>query len=143
MRTLDDIAVQSACWAGKPRWAPITASDWLRSPNRRLRREAKLKALNERWEKEKDLVDKIRELRGQIEAASGPVQAVREQPLSRCCAPGSRDHGSLRLRMPAPPAPPDTAALRASLPSWCRSSRPAGRESADRRHGGCPDRRAK
>jgi type VI secretion system protein VasG len=79
--------------------------------------------LNARWDKEKDLVNRIRELRNQIEAASGPVQApvaaVAETPATASAAAGTAPAQALAptpaTAAPTPPTPPDTSALRASL----------------------------
>src|SRR5579872_600133 len=74
-RTLDDIAVQERVLGREAALGVDHAERLSELAEHKAHTEARLKSLNERWEKEKDLVNRIRELRGKIEAAAGPVQA--------------------------------------------------------------------
>jgi type VI secretion system protein VasG len=105
-RTLDDIAVQERV-LGREAALGVDHNERIAAlAEQKAQLTAKLEELKVRWEKEKDLVSRIRDLRNQIEAASGPVQA----PVTATAAAGN---GSPQA--PAAPAPPDTSALRASL----------------------------
>src|SRR5579871_3901549 len=75
MRTLDDIGVQLRVLGREAALGTDHSERLAALAEQKTRTEARLASLNERWEKEKDLVTRIRELRNQIEAASGPVQA--------------------------------------------------------------------
>src|ERR1035441_4038299 len=75
-RTLDDIAVQMRVLGRESALGTDHSERMSALEEQKAGTEAKLAALKERWEKEKDLVTRIRELRGQIEAASGPVQTA-------------------------------------------------------------------
>jgi len=88
MRTLDDIGVQERVLGREAALGTDHSERLANLAEQRTTTEANLKALNERWEKEKELVNKIRELRKDIEAASGPVQAPADavaprRPLAR------------------------------------------------------------
>jgi type VI secretion system protein VasG len=74
-RTLDDLAVQSRVLE---REAAVGADHSERLETiaaTRTKTEAHLKELNERWEKERDLVGRIRELRGHLESGTAPQPA--------------------------------------------------------------------
>jgi type VI secretion system protein VasG len=75
-RTLDDIAVQTRVLSREVALGADHSERLTLLEEQRIKTEAKLAALKERWEKEKDLVNKIRDLRNQIEAAAAPPQAV-------------------------------------------------------------------
>jgi type VI secretion system protein VasG len=82
-RTLDDLAVQTRVLereaaVGADHSERLAAIGELRATT-----EAQLKELNERWEKERGLVEKIRQIRGQLEAGVTPPatgQGVVPQP---------------------------------------------------------------
>ena len=65
-------------------------SGWRRSPNSKARRGSALAELKARWEKERDLVDKIREVRGKLEAGIGAAGSAGS--AATAAAPRSR-HG--------------------------------------------------
>ena len=115
-RTLDDIAVQERV-LGREAALGVDHSERLAElAERRAHTEAQLKTLDERWEKEKDLVNRIRELRQKIEAASGPVQAKAEAPAA---AAATASGSAATQTAPEPPAPtgpsPEVLALRTDL----------------------------
>ena len=114
-RTLDDIAVQERV-LGREAALGVDHSERLTElAQLRARTEENLKALNERWDKEKDLVNRIRELRQKIEVASGPVQQA--QPEAAAAATATASAAAAPAAEPAAPAgpPPDIAALRSQL----------------------------
>ena len=82
-RTLDDIAVQLRVLGREAALGTDHSERLAGLEEQKGQVEGKLAALKERWEKEKDLVNRIRELRGQIEAASGPVQTAAAQAASQ------------------------------------------------------------
>ena len=67
-RTLDDIAVQMRVLGRESALGTDHSERVAGLDEQKVATEAKLAALKERWEKEKELVGKIRELRGQIES---------------------------------------------------------------------------
>ncbi len=79
--------------------------------------ETRLAALNERWQKELDLVNKIRDLRAKLEGTTEPAaQAVASAGTAAAAAPaGAPAQGSAAVAE-APPEDPD--ALRARLAEW-------------------------
>jgi type VI secretion system protein VasG len=121
-RTLDDIAVQERVLSREAALGTDHSERIAALAEQRTTTEARLVALNERWEKEKDLVNRIRELRGQIEAASGPVQPP-AAPVAGAPAPAgaaavtaaaTATLAAAAAQTAAAPAP-DTTALKASL----------------------------
>ena len=118
MRTLDDIAVQTRVLGREAALGTDHAERLAALEEQKTHTEAHLKSLNERWEKEKDLVNRIRELRNQIEAASGPVQAPAAATATAAAegaATATAAAGAALAPAQPPPPPPDTTALRASL----------------------------
>jgi type VI secretion system protein VasG len=127
MRTLDDIGVQERVLGREAALGTDHSERLATLAEQKTHTEAHLKALNERWEKEKDLVNRIRELRSQIEAASGPVQApadaVAPAAVGAAGAAGAAATSSAAATASAAPAvapvPAEptakTLALRASL----------------------------
>ncbi len=75
-RTLDDIAVQTRVLGREVALGADHSERLALLEEQKVKTEARLAALKERWDKEKDLVNKIRDLRNQIEAAATPPQAV-------------------------------------------------------------------
>ena len=75
-RTLDDIAVQIRVLGREVALGADHSERLALLDEQKVSTEAKLAALKERWEKEKELVTKIRELRGKIETASAPAAAA-------------------------------------------------------------------
>ena len=102
-RTLDDIGVQTRVLNREVALGTDHAERLGQLEELKAKTEAKLASLNERWQKEKDLVGKIRELRNQIEAAAGPPQAV------------AAAAGSAPAPAPETAAPPDGSTLRENL----------------------------
>jgi type VI secretion system protein VasG len=111
-RTLDDIAVQLRVLNREAALGTDHSERIAALEEQKTHTEAHLASLKERWEKEKDLVNKIRELRKQIEAASGPVQAP---AAAAAAAPTAATIVAEAAAAAAPPPPADTTALRASL----------------------------
>jgi type VI secretion system protein VasG len=105
-RTLDDIAVQARVLGREVALGADHSERLALLDEQKAKTEAKLAALKERWEKEKDLVSKIRDLRNQIEAASTPPQVV---AAAAGAAPA-----------PAPEVAPDVVTLRTSLGTLVR-----------------------
>jgi type VI secretion system protein VasG len=115
-RTLDDIAVQERVLGREAALGTDHSERLAALAEQRAQTTAKLEALQARWEKEKDLVTRIRELRNQIEAASGPVQAPAAgtaEATATATAIAAAGNGSSQT--PAQPRTPDIAPLRASL----------------------------
>ena len=71
-REIDDLAVQTRVLEREAAWARTTRNDWRRSRSKKAAAEERLKTLNERFDKERDLVTKIRELRGTSWKAEPP-----------------------------------------------------------------------
>ncbi|MGO9259662.1 MAG: type VI secretion system ATPase TssH [Bryobacteraceae bacterium] len=95
-RTLDDLAVQTRILE---REAAVGADHRERLETIREQRtatEARLKELNARWEKERGLVDKIRQIRGQLEAGVGATSAGAGGGTA---TPPSRDGSALRAQL--------------------------------------------
>jgi type VI secretion system protein VasG len=118
-RTLDDIGVQTRVLGREAALGTDHSERLAALEEQKAHTEAHLKALNERWEKEKDLVTRIRELRNKIEAASGPVQApadaVAPAAMGAAGAATATAAAGAAVAPAQPPTPPDTSALRASL----------------------------
>jgi len=74
-RTLDDLAVQTRVLEREAAVGADHSERLAAIATQRTSTEAQLKELNERWGKEKGLVEKIREIRGQLEAASASPEA--------------------------------------------------------------------
>jgi len=122
MRTLDDIGVQERVLGRESALGTDHSERLANLAEQRTTTEAHLKALNERWEKEKELVNKIRELRKDIEAASGPVQAPADAvaPAAAGAAAPAAAASAAPVASPSatppPPEPtPQTLAQRAKL----------------------------
>jgi type VI secretion system protein VasG len=84
----------------------------------RVQVEARLKTLQERWNKEFEFVSKIREIHNQIEGATGaPVAAGATAPAAAATAPppATAEAASTAIPAPQPAAPADVPALRAEL----------------------------
>ena len=92
-RTLDDIAVQMRVLGREAALGTDHSERLALLEEQKSATEGKLAALKERWEKEKDLVNRIRELRGQIEAASGPVQAAPVAAAAGAAGPATKRSG--------------------------------------------------
>src|SRR5712692_1368913 len=76
MRTLDDLAVQTRV-LGRESALGVDHRERLEQIAKwRAETEGGLAAMRERWEKEKDLVSRIREVRSKLESGGAPAQAV-------------------------------------------------------------------
>jgi len=119
MRTLDDIGVQTRVLEREAALGTDHSERLAALAEQKAHTEKHLAALNARWDKEKDLVNRIRELRNQIEAASGPVQAPVADATQAAVAGGTAPAASALASTPpvAAPAEPSAAtlALRANL----------------------------
>ena len=104
-RTLDDIGVQTRVLARESAIGTDHTERMAELAEQKSATEAKLAALKERWEKEKELVTKIRELRGKIEAA----------PVAAAAAAGGAAPAADAKAAPADTKAPDVTALRGSL----------------------------
>ena len=119
MRTLDDIGVQERVLGREAALGTDHSERLAALAEQKAQTESRLAALNERWEKEKDLVTRIRALRSQIEAASGPVQAAATPAPAAAGTATSTATATATAAAAAPEAPPapapDTTVLRTSL----------------------------
>jgi len=104
MRTLDDIAVQMRVLGREAALGTDHSERLAGLEEQRASTEAKLAALKERWEKEKDLVTRIRELRGQIEATAGSVQAAPEAAGAQAASQPDRPQTTMAHPTEEPPA---------------------------------------
>ena len=118
-RTLDDIAVQERVLGREAALGVDHVERLSELAEHKAHTETHLAALKERWEKEKDLVDRIREVRGKIEVAAGPVQpsvAPASAPIAATAtaqAAGTAVPPNQRRR-----PPPTRRHCAPTLPSW-------------------------
>jgi type VI secretion system protein VasG len=101
MREIDDCAVQIRVLEREAALGTDHAERLAALAKQKTAAEARLAELQARWEKEKDLVTRIREIRAKLEGAAAPAPPVEAAPP----AAGA----------PAAPAPIDPPALRAEL----------------------------
>jgi type VI secretion system protein VasG len=110
-RTLDDIAVQERVLGREAALGTDHSERLTELATQRAALEDNLKTLNERWDKEKGLVNRIRELRQKIEVAAGPVQAQAETAAAATATASAATQAA-----PEPAAPSaNVDALRADL----------------------------
>jgi len=76
MRTLDDFAVQTRVLERETALGADHHERLEQIAQHRAEAEGRLAIMRERWEKERDLVSRIREVRSQLESAGAPPQAV-------------------------------------------------------------------
>ena len=109
-RQIDDCTVQTRILERetRARRGPLPKR-WRRLPNARPSCEAQLAEMNARWEKERGLVSKIREVRGKLEPAPAAATAAAGR---RCRTPAA---AGPRCRADAPPTAAESEALRAEL----------------------------
>jgi type VI secretion system protein VasG len=74
MRTLDDLGVQTRVLARESALGADHRERLEQIAEDRAQTEGRLAAMRERWEKERDLVTRIREVRSQLEGAATPAQ---------------------------------------------------------------------
>ncbi|MGO9228801.1 MAG: type VI secretion system ATPase TssH [Bryobacteraceae bacterium] len=106
-RTLEDLAVQARILEREVAAGADHAERLAAIAERRTKTEAHLKGLTDRWEKERDLVNRIREIRAQLETSAAPVPA---DPPAEAAPAGA----VAAAAAPAPP-PPDPEQLRSQL----------------------------
>ncbi len=98
MRTLDDLAVQTRVLERESALGADHRERLEEIARQRTDTEGRLTAMRERWEKERDLVSRIREVRAQLEAASAPPQTVSGDGQAAAAAP-AMDAGALRAEL--------------------------------------------
>ena len=76
MRTLEDLAVQTRILEREAAAGADHAERLAAIAEKKTKTEAHLKELTGRWEKERDLVTRIREIRSQLEAGNAPAAAA-------------------------------------------------------------------
>ena len=75
-RTLDDLAVQTRVLERETALGADHQERLAHIANQRTDTEGRLTGMRERWEKERDLVSRIREVRSKLEGTGGPPQAA-------------------------------------------------------------------
>ena len=108
IREIDDCAVQSRVLEREAALGADHAERLAAIARRKQQAEARLAELQARWEKERGLVNRIREIRGKLEGASQPAAA---QPAATPVAVQAVAAGETAVAQPAL----DPAALRAEL----------------------------
>jgi type VI secretion system protein VasG len=110
IRTLEDLAVQTRILEREAAAGADHAERLTAIAEKRTKTEACLKELTDRWEKERDLVTRIREIRSQLETGNAPAPppAAETAPTAAAAAAGAV------AAAPAPP-PPDPEQLRSQL----------------------------
>ena len=108
IRTLEDLAVQTRILEREAAAGADHAERLTAIAEKRTKTEACLKELTDRWEKERDLVTRIREIRSQLETGNAPAP-----PPAAETAPTAAAAGAVAAA-PAPP-PPDPEQLRSQL----------------------------
>ncbi|MGA2275204.1 MAG: type VI secretion system ATPase TssH [Bryobacteraceae bacterium] len=110
IRTLEDLAVQTRILERESAAGADHAERLAAIAEKRTKTETYLKELTDRWEKERDLVNRIREIRSQLETGNAPAP-----PPPAEAAPAVADAAAAATAAaPAPPAP-DPEQLRAQL----------------------------
>jgi type VI secretion system protein VasG len=110
IRTLEDLAVQTRILEREAAAGADHAERLAAIAEKRTKTEAYLNELTGRWEKERDLVTRIREIRSQLETGNAPAP-----PPPVEAAPAAADAAApATAAAPAPP-PPDPEQLRAQL----------------------------
>ena len=136
IRTLEDLAVQTRILEREAAAGADHAERLAAIAEKRTKTEAYLKELTDRWEKERDLVNRIREIRSQLETGNAPAPP----PPAETAPTAAALHGGSRCGPRAAPARPRTVALPACRTER-RTGRHAGRNAAAARMRGCPDHR--
>jgi len=110
IRTLEDLAVQTRILEREAAAGADHAERLVAIAEKRTKTEAYLNELTGRWEKERDLVTRIREIRLQLETGNAPAPPppVEAAPAAAAAA------APATAAAPAPP-PPDPEQLRAQL----------------------------
>ena len=117
MRTLDDLAVQTRILEREVAAGADHAERLAAIAEKRAATETYLKGLTDRWEKERDLVNRIREIRAQLEtnAAQPPAAPVAETAQAIAEAAGVPTGAAAGAAVAAEPAALDPEQLRAQL----------------------------
>ncbi|HEY1217622.1 MAG: type VI secretion system ATPase TssH [Bryobacteraceae bacterium] len=121
-RTLEDLAVQARILEREVAAGADHAERLAAIAEKKAKTEAQLNELTGRWEKERDLVNRIREIRSQLEAGNAPAPpppAEAAPPAAAAAAgaaapPAAADAAAAAAAPPAPPAP-DPEQLRSQL----------------------------
>jgi len=117
MRTLDDLEVQERILRREAAVGVDHAERLAGIEKQKAATQATLETLRSHWEKERDLVARIREIRGQLETAvaapTPPPAAVAS--AAAATAPVAAAAGTAPAPAPANAPPPDLPALRAEL----------------------------
>jgi len=121
IRTLEDLAVQTRILGREAAAGADHAERLADIAEKRTKTEAYLNELNGRWEKERDLVTRIREIRSQLETGSAPAEpaAAVAAPVAAGTSTGAAVAVATGAAVgaavaPAPPAP-DPVQLRTEL----------------------------
>jgi type VI secretion system protein VasG len=111
-RTIEDLVVQARILEREAAAGADHAERLAAIAEKKASTEAFLKGLTDRWEKERDLVNRIREIRGQLETGSAPVPAA--PPVEAAPAVAVVSGAAAGAAVAVEPAP-DPEQLRASL----------------------------
>ena len=119
-RTLEDLAVQARILERESAAGADHAERLAAIAEKKTKTEAQLAELTGRWEKERDLVNRIREIRSQLETGSEPVPPPPAEATpagAPAPAPAATAAAAVAPAPPAPPAPPppDPEQLRSQL----------------------------
>ncbi|MGA9064994.1 MAG: type VI secretion system ATPase TssH [Bryobacteraceae bacterium] len=111
IRTLEDLAVQARILERETAAGADHAERLAAIAEKKAKTEAQLNELTARWEKERDLVNRIREIRSQLETGNAPAPA----PPAAAPADPAADPATAAAAAPPAPPPPDPEQLRAQL----------------------------
>jgi len=115
IRTLEDLAVQTRILEREAAAGTDHAERLAAIAEKRTKTEAYLNELNSRWEKERDLVTRIREIRSQLETGNAPAPPPPAETAPAAPAPAAPADAAAAAATPPVPPPPDPAELRAQL----------------------------
>ncbi len=120
-RTLDDLAVQARILEREAAAGADHAERLAAIAEKKTKTEAQLAELTGRWEKERDLVNRIREIRAQLETGSEPVPPP---PAEATPAGAPAPAPAATAAAAVAPAPPRLPRRRRPIPSNCAPSLP-------------------
>ncbi|MGO9009085.1 MAG: type VI secretion system ATPase TssH [Bryobacteraceae bacterium] len=128
IRTLEDLAVQARILERETAAGADHAERLAAIAEKKAKTEAQLNELTARWEKERDLVNRIREIRSQLETGNAPAPAppaaapadpAADPATAAAAAPppaaAPADPATAAAAAPPAPPPPDPEQLRAQL----------------------------
>ncbi len=98
MRTLDDLAVQARVLERESALGADHRERLEQIAKNRSETEGRLTAMRQRWEKERDLVSRIREVRTELEEAGAPPRAVSDDGQAAVAQP-AKDTEALRQEL--------------------------------------------